>query len=1335
MKFFAYWKSQLDSSIQEFAQLATATDGIDFRYGWLATALLWPIRTPIQEFDGDAMDAVRDITGAQTKHILKVIQSWDEDRIAAARTLAQQAKDSPEIALALSAVINRFDATAVFAGHLAQVLMQPHGGGDVYNISAQIKAALVNIAGVMNIQSLAINLSLPREPVVLTRERRNELALLQKVRTFWVEGVLERSLHGVALLELHVQPAAGAVDTPHPWEMMLDLPNRPGENALPPSTHLIEVFDGLEKEGDPTLLILGEPGSGKTITLLELARDMLIRAEQEAGHPLPVVFNLSAWGEKRLPFDQWLLEDLNQRYQIPRKIGRMWLENQALLLLLDGLDEVSANLRNDCVEAINTFRLEHGLTPIVVCSRIQEYEVLQQHLRFQRGIRLLPLTAEQVEAYLQMVGEPLVSLRLALAQDQTLRELARSPLMLNVMSLAYRDLPEQTLLSAELQATEARRKHLFGTYVKRMFQRRSDREVYSPSQTVNWLSWLARNMSRHNQSVFSLENIQPTWLSTRPWRWMYLLLSRPIAGMGAMGVILFFVYSLGDKLDLQTITFSIICSVIFGVALAGVDALWLDLKVYFSLALYYFLTQKYEDAFRRITFSFVMFDWLIGGLTLLFSRIAGNDIGFIPFLLSGIPFALIFGLRVGLPSVLFQIDVRTRENLNYSWSHLRRTLIYGSFLPGILIFSVAQFLFLSDLYTGLILWNVRDGSQVKAMSEVTSEITAVEFSLDGRRLVSTGHDGTIQLWDGQSGELVKTLEGRIDPVTLAAYESYLRRIKFGLEMLKPLGVNTASLHTAVFSPDGTRLVTAANDMKLQFWNGKTGQSIPTQMGLTIWINTAIFSPDGTRLVTANADGVLQLRDGQSGVLIQPQMGQISSVDTAIFSANGTRLVTVNHDKNLVQLWDGRTGELVKTLKMQVSRIHSAVFNLDGTRLATGGIGSPELWDGQTGEWIKTLVGNVNTTIAFTTAGTRLVTGDADGTIRLWDGQTGKLVRTLNQDSKIPLPHALFSSDGARLVTFSPYFQADVSLLSTSPIAQLWDGQTGEPINDLNMGDFFKLGELSSPTLAFSRDGTRLVTTCCKGVIKLWDGQTGYLRKDLDGHTDQVDIVVFSPDGTRLMTAGRDGIVQLWDTQTGKRIKMLGQNVTMAQLSPDGMRIATAKKLSDYRGWTFLAIIGFLVGCLTSFQTGVVETKRKPNQGIHLTARNALIVALFIAGLVFITIFVSFVPVSIFSDGMELKDALARNLEPANLFFGGILSGTIAFLVMLGYGGLDVLYHYTLRFLLILQRCIPMRYAHFLDYASERVFLQKVGGSYIFTHRLLLEYFASLDETEIANLTK
>ena len=75
-----------------------------------------------------------------------------------------------------------------------------------------------------------------------------------------------------------------------------------------------------------------------------------------------------------------------------------------------------------------------------------------------------------------------------------------------------------------------RRDHLFGAYVDQMFRRRGVGRRYTPLQTVDWLTWLARQMVRHSQTVFYIERLQPDWLPGEQ-RWAFGLVYRLVAGL------------------------------------------------------------------------------------------------------------------------------------------------------------------------------------------------------------------------------------------------------------------------------------------------------------------------------------------------------------------------------------------------------------------------------------------------------------------------------------------------------------------------------------------------------------------------------------------------------------------------------------------------------------------------------------------------------------------------------------------------------------------------------------------------------------------------------------
>jgi hypothetical protein len=345
------------------------------------------------------------------------------------------------------------------------------------------------------------------------REQRNRRIMLERVRQFWVEGVLEKSLHKEILIQLGKQEQPDAVL--HPWDMQLQEAADHEPKPIPKDKPVIEIFEEMGR----SMLILGAPGSGKTITLLELARDAIVCAEADPLLPIPVVFNLSSWAERKQTLGDWLIGELNLKYQIPKKVAQEWLEHEELFLLLDGLDEVKKESRNTCVEAINQFRQEHGLTDIIVCSRIEEYNALANKLNLQGAILLQSLTIEQIDDYLVIAGSALAALRTIMQEDAAFQELAESPLMLSIMILVYQGLLVEDIRNSG--TPEEHRKRLFALYIEYMLKRRDVESKYTNRQTIYWLSNLAHRLLQHNQSVFMIEYMQPSWLLSRLQKWLY----------------------------------------------------------------------------------------------------------------------------------------------------------------------------------------------------------------------------------------------------------------------------------------------------------------------------------------------------------------------------------------------------------------------------------------------------------------------------------------------------------------------------------------------------------------------------------------------------------------------------------------------------------------------------------------------------------------------------------------------------------------------------------------------------------------------------------------------
>lgn len=396
----------------------------------------------------------------------------------------------------------------------------------------------------------------PLRAAVPEADRTNLLRLLERIEHDWIKGVLEASLHHRAWLELGLDWRDEAVALP--WDRIVVAQDRP-IRTLAREDSIAGVFAAAQH----TLLVLGEPGAGKTTTLLELARDLIERARFEPAEPVPVVLALTTWSAGNRDFGAWLATELGLRYQVPKRLAQDWLENGRLVLLLDGLDEVGAAQRAACVEAINAFGATHPPPGLAVTCRVAEYGALTVKLRLRAAISLEPLTADQVERHFAAAGPALEPLRRALQDDAALRELARTPLMLSVMTLAWRDVPVSAPTAA---APEERRRQLFEAYVQAALNRRGKvANVYPPERTLHWLGWVAGRMKAHDQTLFSLEQLQPAWLPGAADQMGYCVATR-VMGAVALGMpILIWNTSWTNRLSCLGL------AAVLGFVLAGID--------------------------------------------------------------------------------------------------------------------------------------------------------------------------------------------------------------------------------------------------------------------------------------------------------------------------------------------------------------------------------------------------------------------------------------------------------------------------------------------------------------------------------------------------------------------------------------------------------------------------------------------------------------------------------------------------------------------------------------------------------------------------------------------
>ena len=282
------------------------------------------------------------------------------------------------------------------------------------------------------------------------------------------------------------------------------------EVALGEGETVVDVYDRVDVMG--RLLILGEPGSGKTTMLVELAQELLERAETSEQDGVPVIFELTGWGQSDKSLLGWMVDELKLRYGVPRGVGKVWLLRGEIVPLLDGLDELGLEGQRDCVGAINEFVVGDVGRRVVVCCRSEEYEAGRVRLDSLHGvIRLEPLSEGKIRGYLGALGRS--GLWPLLEGNGELLELVRGPFFLTILVTSYRGKAIRS------------RGELFEAYIAAQFEGMGGDGEYGQEQTRHWLRELAQQMRKEKITLFMVEGIQPySWLERVGDRWVFRLI-------------------------------------------------------------------------------------------------------------------------------------------------------------------------------------------------------------------------------------------------------------------------------------------------------------------------------------------------------------------------------------------------------------------------------------------------------------------------------------------------------------------------------------------------------------------------------------------------------------------------------------------------------------------------------------------------------------------------------------------------------------------------------------------------------------------------------------------
>lgn len=274
-----------------------------------------------------------------------------------------------------------------------------------------------------------------------------------------------------------------------------------------------------------------------------------------------------------------------------------------------------------------------------------------------------------------------------------------------------------------------------------------------------------------------------------------------------------------------------------------------------------------------------------------------------------------------------------------------------------------------DVLSGLNIWNGNTGELISTLNGHKNWVRSVAFSPDAQFILSgsggfigkdgkpaVGDDNSVRLWDATTGKEIQKYENNKEPIL-----------------------------SVQFSPDSNEILSAGDDDNVKLWDRRSGKLIHSMLGHWDDVHSAIFVPNSHFAVSGSEDGPIRLWDLDNGREIRSFIGHSGAVESLACTKDRKILVSAGKDST-IRIWNFDSGKGIRQFNGHLGEVNAIAISEDDHFLVGGGSdGIIRIWDIHSGEQVCVLEGHDRAVLClvFSKDRQRVVSGGIDGTVRVW----------------------------------------------------------------------------------------------------------------------------------------------------------------------------------------------------------------------------------------------------------------------------------------------------------------------------------------------------------------